>query len=282
MEGYFEWKNIGEKRKQPYYIANNNKDYLILGALYDSNKKLNTILDSSTYEIEQNTQSQTQKSKDIGSNIEETDISNNIADIEKISTNKNKENKENGVNTNTNIENEHTKSYLDENEKRVLILTQEANSYLMHIHDRMPVILEEDEIEKWINCKHPKEFLALLSNIKNRNKTLNEAYLKAYPVCDLVNKITNNKSDVIVHKNDGICDKNNNYTLNGLFLKKHGVKLDKGYIKHNHVENKKLNKSVDSINSVNTVNKATNNKRKKKSDNNKASSAILMSFLNKS
>ena len=38
-----------------------------------------------------------------------------------------------------------------QNEDRFVILTTEANDSMKPVHDRMPLVLERDEIHKWLN-----------------------------------------------------------------------------------------------------------------------------------
>lgn len=48
-----------------------------------------------------------------------------------------------------------------EEENRFVILTTGANSSMLPVHDRMPLILERDQIEEWIRGKKPvKEMLS--------------------------------------------------------------------------------------------------------------------------
>jgi len=35
-------------------------------------------------------------------------------------------------------------------EERFVILTTQANASVLTVHDRMPLILDEDEVEKWV------------------------------------------------------------------------------------------------------------------------------------
>ena len=39
---------------------------------------------------------------------------------------------------------------LKENERRFVILTTQANESMKDVHDRMPLILEEEEVDTWI------------------------------------------------------------------------------------------------------------------------------------
>ena len=44
-----------------------------------------------------------------------------------------------------------------QNEDRFVILTTEANDSMRPVHDRMPLVLERDEIHKWLNEDQPVE-----------------------------------------------------------------------------------------------------------------------------
>lgn len=46
-----------------------------------------------------------------------------------------------------------------ENEKRFVILTTAANKSMIKIHDRMPLILEEDQLEQWFDDDKMEEIL---------------------------------------------------------------------------------------------------------------------------
>ena len=72
---------------------------------------------------------------------------------------------------------------LSENEKVVVIITTEANSQINHIHHRMPLLIQKEEHEDWLNCTMGKE-----RAIKNTNNVM----LEAHTVSTRVNKIINN------------------------------------------------------------------------------------------
>tara|TARA_X000000368_G_C23033262_1_gene713529 strand:- start:740 stop:1396 length:657 start_codon:yes stop_codon:yes gene_type:complete len=81
---------------------------------------------------------------------------------------------------------------LSEDEKAVVIITTEANSQLNHIHNRMPLLIQKEDHEVWLNGTMAKE-----SAIENTNNIL----LKAHTVSSRVNKIINNDS-CLVKKQD--------------------------------------------------------------------------------
>lgn len=37
-----------------------------------------------------------------------------------------------------------------DNEERFAILTTRANAYVADVHDRMPLVLEKDEVDRWL------------------------------------------------------------------------------------------------------------------------------------
>lgn len=150
VSGYFEWKEIAEGVKQPYYITSKDK-YLILASLYDD--------------------------------FSETD------------------------------------------EKKVVILTQDANNTLSYVHSRMPVILNVEEMQQMIKATSIREYYSILNQVMSSNKNLGKEYLEFYPVGNLVNKLTNQDESVIINKNDVEKDKDGNFTLKA-FMKKNNISID--------------------------------------------------------
>lgn len=66
-----------------------------------------------------------------------------------------------------------------------VILTMGANSFMKPYHDRMPVIIEPDQVEDWLSNA------PISSHIKSL--TLNPASsIRCYPVSDQVNRVANN------------------------------------------------------------------------------------------
>ena len=65
------------------------------------------------------------------------------------------------------------------------IITIDTSKELKHIHNRMPLILTKDRMEKWIDCNQPKDHA--LQSLKPYNKPLDY-----YPVSKFVNTPFNN------------------------------------------------------------------------------------------
>jgi len=75
------------------------------------------------------------------------------------------------------------------------IMTQKPNGLVEDIHDRMPVILRKDHEEAWLNNDvSPSELVKLLEPYP-------EEEMKAYPVSDRVNKVSNNDAELIKQEN---------------------------------------------------------------------------------
>lgn len=66
------------------------------------------------------------------------------------------------------------------------ILTCAANSTLATIHDRMPVILSDRDVDDWISPRAKKPSL-----LKHLLKPTREDLLLAHPVSPLVNSVSN-------------------------------------------------------------------------------------------
>lgn len=66
------------------------------------------------------------------------------------------------------------------------ILTTRANAAIAHIHDRMPVVIEERNFSRWLDCRtqEPRDVLDLLEPAE-------PDFFEAIPVSDLVNKVAN-------------------------------------------------------------------------------------------
>ncbi|TPK94205.1 MULTISPECIES: SOS response-associated peptidase [unclassified Mesorhizobium] len=71
------------------------------------------------------------------------------------------------------------------------ILTTEANAGIAHIHDRMPVVIEERDFARWLDCRtrEPRDVLDLL-------KPAEPDFFEAIPVSDLVNKVANTGPEI--------------------------------------------------------------------------------------
>ena len=66
------------------------------------------------------------------------------------------------------------------------IMTTRANATIRHIHERMPVVIEPEDFERWLDCKtqEPREISDLMRPVE-------EDFFEALPVSDLVNKVAN-------------------------------------------------------------------------------------------
>lgn len=66
------------------------------------------------------------------------------------------------------------------------LLTTHANESFSKIHHRLPVIIQPDDFERWLDCMNsePRDVVDLLQPVA-------DDYLEAIPVSDLVNKVAN-------------------------------------------------------------------------------------------
>ncbi|MGK6312712.1 SOS response-associated peptidase [Neorhizobium sp. DT-125] len=66
------------------------------------------------------------------------------------------------------------------------IMTTKANAAIRHIHERMPVVIQPEDFERWLDCKtrEPREVTDLMRPVQ-------EDFFEALPVSDLVNKVAN-------------------------------------------------------------------------------------------
>ena len=71
------------------------------------------------------------------------------------------------------------------------ILTVHANSDIAHIHDRMPVVIEREDFDRWLDCRtlEPRDVADLL-----RPARLD--FFEAIPVSDLVDKVANTGPEI--------------------------------------------------------------------------------------
>ncbi|RWM23122.1 SOS response-associated peptidase [Mesorhizobium sp.] len=71
------------------------------------------------------------------------------------------------------------------------ILTTHANTGIAHIHDRMPVVIEERDFARWLDCRtqEPRDVLDLL-------KPAEPDFFEAIAVSDLVNKVANTGPEI--------------------------------------------------------------------------------------
>ena len=70
------------------------------------------------------------------------------------------------------------------------ILTAESNKSFMPIHDRMPVVIEEKDFTRWLDCREfePRQVADLFHAPE-------DGYFDAIPVSDKVNKVANTGPD---------------------------------------------------------------------------------------
>lgn len=66
------------------------------------------------------------------------------------------------------------------------LLTTAANPAIAHIHHRMPVVIDEKDFERWLDCRRqePRDVADLL-------KPARPDFFEAIPVSSLVNKVSN-------------------------------------------------------------------------------------------
>ena len=71
------------------------------------------------------------------------------------------------------------------------ILTTSANAALSHIHDRMPVVIGEQDFARWLDCRtqEPRDVADLLRPVEPN-------FFEAIPVSDLVNKVANTGPEI--------------------------------------------------------------------------------------
>mgnify|MGYP000846753102 FL=1 len=71
------------------------------------------------------------------------------------------------------------------------ILTVGSNRTIGRIHDRMPVVIQPEDFERWLDCKtgEPRDVADLMV-------PANEDFFEAIPVSDLVNKVKNTGPEV--------------------------------------------------------------------------------------
>ena len=71
------------------------------------------------------------------------------------------------------------------------ILTTSANAVMAPIHERMPVVIRQEDFSRWMDCKtqEPRDVADLLRPVE-------DDFFEAIPVSDLVNKVANMGPDV--------------------------------------------------------------------------------------
>ena len=72
------------------------------------------------------------------------------------------------------------------------ILTTAANNDLSPVHDRMPVVIRQQDFSRWLDCKtqEPREVTDLL-------KPIDDGFFEAIPVSDRVNKVANMGPEIL-------------------------------------------------------------------------------------
>ena len=71
------------------------------------------------------------------------------------------------------------------------ILTTESNKAFMPIHDRMPVVIQPEHFDRWLNCREvePRQVADLFAAVDSD-------FFDAVPVSDKVNKVANTSPDI--------------------------------------------------------------------------------------
>lgn len=71
------------------------------------------------------------------------------------------------------------------------ILTTQSNAGIGNIHHRMPVVIEPDRFDVWLDCKNndPKAIKPMLEPVSDH-------YFEAIPISDKVNKVSNATVDI--------------------------------------------------------------------------------------
>lgn len=71
------------------------------------------------------------------------------------------------------------------------ILTCEASPSFAHIHHRMPVVIEEQDFSRWLDCKNQEP-----RHVKDLMVSPPDDYFDVIPVSDLVNKVANTGPEI--------------------------------------------------------------------------------------
>ncbi len=71
------------------------------------------------------------------------------------------------------------------------ILTTESNAQIGNIHHRMPVVIQEKDFERWLDCKtqEPRDVADLLQPVE-------DGFFEAIAVSDAVNKVANTGPEI--------------------------------------------------------------------------------------
>jgi putative SOS response-associated peptidase YedK len=72
------------------------------------------------------------------------------------------------------------------------ILTTAANNDVARIHDRMPVVIRQEDFSRWLDCKtqEPRDVLDLM-------KPIEDGFFEAIAISDKVNKVANMGPDLL-------------------------------------------------------------------------------------
>ena len=72
------------------------------------------------------------------------------------------------------------------------ILTTKANNDIVRIHDRMPVVIRQEDFSRWLDCttQEPRDVVDLM-------KPIDDGFFEAIPVSDKVGKVANMGPDII-------------------------------------------------------------------------------------
>ncbi|MEO1398152.1 MAG: SOS response-associated peptidase [Pseudomonadota bacterium] len=71
------------------------------------------------------------------------------------------------------------------------ILTTEANESFSEIHDRLPLVIQPNDFERWLNCR---DFV--VSDIEDLVVPADNLFFRAIPVSDAVNKVGNTGPEI--------------------------------------------------------------------------------------
>ncbi len=71
------------------------------------------------------------------------------------------------------------------------IMTTTANAAIRGIHDRMPVVIQPEDFERWLDCKTQEP-----RHVEDLMRPAQEDFFEALPVSDLVNKVSNMGPDL--------------------------------------------------------------------------------------
>jgi putative SOS response-associated peptidase YedK len=85
----------------------------------------------------------------------------------------------------------------------LILLTREATPEIAHIHHRMPILLEEDEIDMWLNTDKYKFSQIMDKEILNESKAKWKS-VEAYPIGPYINDLKNKSDQVIMTYDDHI------------------------------------------------------------------------------